>query len=67
MRQDRKDFIEKLYTAGIGVIVGAALAQSLYSNRIYRIKTKNDIWYLLRALKNFRGAYDLWSKIQIHK
>ncbi len=55
MRQDREDLIERLYTAGIGVIAGAALAQSLYSNRIYRIKTKNDIWYLLRALKNFRG------------
>lgn len=55
MRQDREDLIKRLYLNGIGVIAGAALAQSLYSNRVFRIHQKKDIWYLLRALKNFRG------------
>lgn len=55
MRQDREELIQRLYENGIGVIAGAALAQSLYSNRVFRIKGKNDIWYFLRALKNFRG------------
>lgn len=55
MRQDREDLIKKLYENGIGVIAGAALAQSLYSNRVFKIRGKKDIWYLLRALKNFRG------------
>ncbi len=54
MRQDREPLIRKLYKNGIGVIAGAALAQSLYSNRIFKIHGKKDIWYLLRALKNHR-------------
>ena len=55
MRQDREELIKRLYKNGIGVIAGAALAQSLYSNRVFQIHEKKDIWYLLRALKNFRG------------
>lgn len=55
MRQDREETIEHLYKQGIGIIAGAALGESLYSNRIFRIKNRNDLWYLLRALKNFRG------------
>lgn len=55
MRQDREELIKKLYKNGIGIIAGAALAQSLYSNRVFKIREKKDIWYLLRALKNFRG------------
>lgn len=55
MRQDREPLINAMNKNGIGVIAGAALAQSLYSNRVFKIKSKKDIWYLLRALKNFRG------------
>lgn len=55
MRQDREPLIKAMNKNGIGVIAGAALAQSLYSNRVFKIKGKKDIWYLLRALKNFRG------------
>lgn len=54
MRQDREPLIANLAEAGIGVIGGAALAQSLYSNRIFKIRGFIDIWYLLRALKNWR-------------
>ena len=55
LRQDREKLIRDLYENRIGVIAGAPLAQSLYSNRVYRIRGLNDIWYLLRAMKNFRG------------
>mgnify|MGYP005772287255 CR=1 FL=1 len=55
MRQDREPLINEMNKNGIGIIAGAALAQSLYSNRVFKIKGKKDIWYLLRALKNFRG------------
>lgn len=55
LRQDREPLIDRLAGNGIGVIAGAPLAQSLYSNRVYRMRGKRDVWYLLRALKNFRG------------
>lgn len=55
LRQDREEVIDMLFENGIGVIAGAPLAQSLYSNRIYKIRNIIDIWYFLRALKNFRG------------
>lgn len=54
MRQDREELIRKLYNNGIGVIAGAALAESLYSNRVFKIQEKKDLWYLARAIKNFR-------------
>lgn len=55
MRQDREPLIQELYDRGIGVIAGAPLAESLYSNRIFRIRKPKDLWYLARALKNHRG------------
>lgn len=53
MCQDRELLIKQLYDNGIGVIVGAPLAQSLYSNRVFKIKKLKDIWYLARAFMNF--------------
>ena len=40
MRQNREDLIDKLYGNGIGVIAGAALVQSVYSNRVLKIRGK---------------------------
>ena len=54
LTQYREPMIDKLHDNGIGVIAGAALADSLYSNRIFKIRGLKDVWYLLRALKNFR-------------
>lgn len=53
--KEREPLIEKFYDKGIGVIAGASLADSLYSNRVFKIKGIKDLWYLARALKNFRG------------
>jgi 1-deoxyxylulose-5-phosphate synthase len=39
---------------GVGVIVRSPLAQTLYSNRIFRVRSPADVWYLARALKNHR-------------
>lgn len=55
LRQDREEIIKELYENGIGVIAGAPLAQSLYSDRVYKMKNIKDFWYFLRAVKNFRG------------
>jgi len=52
MRQDREPLIRLLYDNGIGVIGGAALAEGLYSKR--KIKSINDLWYLLRAKVRFK-------------
>ena len=54
LTQHREPVIERLYDKGIGVIAGAALADSLYSNRIFKIRGLKDLYYLARALKNFR-------------
>lgn len=54
MRQDREALIAQLYERGIGVIAGAPLAESLYSNRVFQIRSMKDIWYLMRALVNHR-------------
>lgn len=55
MRQDREPLIKSLYENGIGVIAGAPLAESLYSNRVFRVRSAKDVWYLARAVANFRG------------
>lgn len=54
MNQEREELIRRLYQNGIGVIAGAPLAESLYSNRIFKIKNTKDLWYLARAFRNFR-------------
>lgn len=54
LKQERENLISELYRNGIGIIAGAPLAESLYSNRVFRIRDKKDVWYLARALKNFR-------------
>lgn len=55
MRQDREPLIQSLYENGIGVIAGAPLAESLYSNRVFKIRSMKDLWYLARAVVRFRG------------
>ncbi len=57
LRQDREELIGQLYDDGIGVIAGAPLAQSLYSNRIFRIRKMKDAWYLARMLVSFRKQF----------
>ena len=55
LKQEREIIIDQLYENGIGVIAGAPLAESLYSNRIFKIRKMKDIWYLARAVVNFRS------------
>ena len=54
LRQDREPMIKELHEQGIGIIAGSALGESLWSNRIFKIRGKKDIWYLVRALVKFR-------------
>ena len=54
MRQDREPLIKSLYENGVGVVAGSALAESLYSNRVFKVKSVKDLWYLARATVKFR-------------
>ncbi len=56
MRQDREGLIERLYNNGIGVIAGAPLAESLYSNRVLKIKGAKDLWYLAERCSACKAA-----------
>lgn len=55
LTREREPLIESFYERNVGILAGAALADSLFSNRILKIKSHKDLWYLARALKNFRG------------
>ena len=55
LSQEREPIIQRLHDKGIGIIAAAPLGNSLYSNRIFKIKSLKDLWYLARALKNFRS------------
>lgn len=55
LRQDREPLLQQLHDNGIGIIAGAPLAESLYSNRIFKIRKLKDVWYFLRAVVKFRG------------
>lgn len=52
LKQEREDIVQKLDEAGIGVLAGMALGQSLFSRK--KIKNRNDLWYFLRAFVHFR-------------
>ena len=55
LKQEREPIIAQLHESGIGVIAGMALGQSLFSKNVYRIRNRNDFWYLLRAVAHFRS------------
>ena len=56
MKQSRETTIEALTSNGIGVLAGASLGQALFAKNIFKIKNRNDLWYLLRTLAHFRGS-----------
>lgn len=57
LNQDLEPLLKKLNKQGKGIIAGAPLAESLYSNRIFHIHSKKDIWYLGRMLLHFRKEF----------
>lgn len=54
LRQDREPLIQSLHDNGIGIIAGAPLAESLFTNRVFKVRKMKDVWYLARALVNHR-------------
>lgn len=53
LRQDRDRQIDRLHNAGVCVLAASALAESLYSNRIFKVRGIRDLWYLARAVRKF--------------
>jgi aryl-alcohol dehydrogenase-like predicted oxidoreductase len=73
----RERLIDQLSQAGKFIVAGAALANHLYSPGFLLPKSSADVWYSLRALKNYRqqlfqarrytslGTYGQWSLGQV--
>jgi aryl-alcohol dehydrogenase-like predicted oxidoreductase len=57
LRSSREPLIARLVQKGKFVVAGAAMANHLYRPSFLWPKSKADVWYLLRALKNYRGDY----------
>jgi aryl-alcohol dehydrogenase-like predicted oxidoreductase len=74
-RRDR--LVDRLSRAGKFIVAGVALANHLYSPGFFLPRTTADMWYSLRALKNYRlkliqarrynsmGTYGPWSRGQM--
>lgn len=54
MLREREAAIERFSRSGKAVVAGSPLAKALYSMDVFKIRSKTDIWYLLRALANNR-------------
>lgn len=54
MMQQYEPVIQALAQNGKGVIAGEALAKTLYSNDVFKVRNVTDLWYLLRAFANNR-------------
>jgi aryl-alcohol dehydrogenase-like predicted oxidoreductase len=73
----RERVINQLSQAGKFIVAGAALANHLYSPAFLLPRSAADVWYSLRALKNYRqqlfkarrytslGTYGPWSRGQV--
>jgi Predicted oxidoreductases (related to aryl-alcohol dehydrogenases) len=57
LRIHREPVIEKLSAAGKLVVAGSALANHVHAPQFLWPRSRADIWYTLRALKNYRGDY----------
>lgn len=57
LRVQREPLIERLHAAGKLVVAGAALANHMVAPRFLFPKSKVELWYLLRLLKNYRGDF----------
>jgi aryl-alcohol dehydrogenase-like predicted oxidoreductase len=54
LRVDRKASIDRLAEAGKGFLAATPLAQSYFSNKLFKPKRLADLWYLARALGKHR-------------
>ena len=57
LRASREALISKLSQSGKYIVAGAAIANHLFAPNFLWPKSKADVWYLLRALKNYRGDF----------
>ncbi len=64
LRPERRDLVDVLAQNNKGVFAGMALAGHLYSTRFFHPKGLQDIWYILRALKNHRPLLLRGRKMQ---
>jgi aryl-alcohol dehydrogenase-like predicted oxidoreductase len=77
LRSYREPLITKLTEAGKFIVAGAAMANHLYAPSFLWPKSMADVWYSLRAVKNYRqelfqarkfaslGTWGQWTRAQI--
>ena len=57
INQQTEPQLRKAKNRGKGTLIKSPLAQTLFSNKIFKIKSLADVWYFLRFLKNHRHKY----------
>lgn len=57
IRVRREKVIEQLHASGKIIVAGAALANHMLAPQFLVPKSRTDLWYLLRMMKNYRGDY----------
>lgn len=67
LRVRREPIIDRLHAAGKLVVAGAALANHMLAPRFLFPKSKADVWYFLRMMKNYRGDYMRARKLSFLK
>jgi aryl-alcohol dehydrogenase-like predicted oxidoreductase len=77
LRSNRELLIARLAQSGKFVVAGKAMANRLYAPTFLWPKSRADVWYLLRALKNYRkdifrarkrpplATYAGWTEAQV--
>ena len=64
LRIDREPVIQNLRKAGFKVVCGSALANHLFAPRFLIPKKLQDIWYLLRMIRNSRKDWALARQLR---
>jgi aryl-alcohol dehydrogenase-like predicted oxidoreductase len=63
LRSNREHLIAELAQSGKFVVAGKAMANRLYAPTFLWPKSRADVWYLLRALKNYRrDIFRAWKR-----
>lgn len=66
VKQNRESQIKRLYDSGIGVVAGQAMAESVFLNDLFKIKSKKDLWYLARTFGR-KASRDLFFESQKYR
>lgn len=67
LRIEREPLVAALHKAGHRVVSGSALANHLHAPRFLRPRRLQDVWYVLRLLKNYRHDWRVARRLRFLK